>query len=128
MKTYVEIDGIRYIATIGGKMNDGEWDGRESKSIRAEMTYNDAIAHFVDGATWNIIQEVEEAQIEYIDEDEKEVVKNVIREEVYDNSEFNMAGEIIDHRDGTVTVKMGKPSDLEVAMATIDEILIAMEV
>ena len=36
--TYVEINGNRYVATIGGRMHDGSWDGRESKYIRAEIT------------------------------------------------------------------------------------------
>ena len=48
-------------------------------------------------------------------------------ENVFDNSEFSIAGEVIDHRDGTVTIKMGKPNELEVALSTIDEILISME-
>ena len=126
--TYVEINGNRYVATIGGKMNDREWNGRESKYIHAEITYEEAITHFVDGATWSIIQEVDETEVEYIDDKGNNCVKNIIKEEVFDNSEFNIAGEIIDHRDGTITIKMGKPNELELAMATIDNILIAMEV
>ena len=31
-----------------------------------------------------------------------------IQETEWDNSEFNLAGDLTDHRDGTMTVKMGK--------------------
>ena len=126
--TYVEINGDRYVATIGGKMNDGNWDGRESKYIRAKMKYEDAICNFIDGVSWNIIQEYEIDEVDYIDENGNEHIKTITKEEVFDNSDFNMAGEIIDHRDGTITIKMGKPNKLEIAMKTIDDILIAMEV
>jgi hypothetical protein len=125
--TYVEINDKRYIATIGGRMHDNSWDGRESKYIRAEITYEEAIKNFIDGANWKIIQEFEENVIEK-NKVGQETVKTVKKEDVFDNSDYNMAGEIIDHRDGTVTIKMGKPNELEIAMKTIDDILIAMEV
>ena len=38
-----------------------------------------------------------------------------IQEAEWDNSEFCLAGDITDHRDGTITVKMGKLTDLEEA-------------
>ena len=31
----------------------------------------------------------------------------------YDNSDFNIAGDVTDHRDGTMSIKMGKATDLE---------------
>ena len=36
--------------------------------------------------------------------------EQVIEQEVYDNSEYSIAGDVVDHRNGTVTVKMGKPT------------------
>jgi hypothetical protein len=30
--------------------------------------------------------------------------------EIYDNSDYCIVGDIISHRDGTTTVKMGKPT------------------
>ena len=124
--TYVEINNKRYVATIGGKMRDRDWDDRESKYIRAEITYDEALANFVNGVTWNIIQESED-NIEKVDDKGVRTTETVIKEDVFDNSDFNIAGELIDHRDGTITIKMGKPNDIEIAMSTIDEILIAME-
>ena len=56
------------------------------------------------------------------DDDNGEVIfETVIEQETYDNSEYNIAGDIIDHRNGKVTVKMGKPTAEEqlVEMASI---------
>ena len=101
--TYIKIGGNRYPATINGRMRDTEWDGRESKSVTLEMDYATAAALFVDGAAWSII---DEEQIS--DSTELQVVE-------YDNSEYGLAGDITDHRDGTITCKMGKLTELEEA-------------
>ena len=86
---------------VAGRMSDPDWDNRESKVITLEMTYEDAIEIFWDGVPWSIITE-------------DEIDGQIIRRE-FDNSDFNMAGDITDHRDGTLSVKMGKMTDLEEA-------------
>ena len=53
-----------------------------------------------DGTPWSIVQGTPAA-------DGKET------EAGWDNSAFSLSGDITDHRDGTVTIKMGKPTDLE---------------
>ena len=50
------------------------------------------------------------------------VMKPVIEQEVYDNSDYSIAGPIIDHRDGHVTIKMGKPTAAEL-LAMLEEVL-----
>ena len=90
-----------YPATIIGRMTDKEWDNRNSKSITLEMDYTTAIKLFVNGLVWSIVEQNE--------------VDGEIRETEYDNSEYNLAGDITDHRDGTITAKMGKLTDLEEA-------------
>lgn len=101
MKTYIKIGGNEYPATILGSIQDSKWDGRKSKAIRLEMSYEAAMGLFVNGAPWSIIERGE--------------VAGQSVENEYDNSEYCVAGDITDHRDGTVSVKMG--------MATADEIL-----
>lgn len=121
MATYVEINGNRHVASITGRLSDKEWDNRESKAIRLEMSYADAIAVFVDGVAWNIIQE-HEVQQEIMNDDGTRRFETVVETEVYDNSDYDIAGDIIDHRDGTVTVKMGKPTAEEL-LAIFEEVL-----
>ncbi len=94
---YFKTSTTLYSAEIIGRMEDRDWDNRESKAITLDMTYAEAIDIFVDDMPWSIVDETEDETVEY------------------DNSEFCIAGDITDHRDGTITVKMGKPTDLELA-------------
>lgn len=102
--TYVKINGATYPAVINGKHVDREWNDRESKTITLEMAYTDAIALFVDGLAWSILMDVEK---------EQEDGSIITVQEEYDNSEYSMAGSITDNRDGTLSVKMGKPTQIE---------------
>ena len=102
--TYVKINGTTYPAVINGKHIDREWNDRESKTITIEMAYADAIALFVNGLAWSILMDVEK---------EQEDGSIVTVQEEYDNSEYSMAGSITDNRDGTLSVKMGKPTQIE---------------
>ena len=95
------INQTEYPAVINGNIRDYQWDNRESKVITLTMSHAAADAIFVDGLEWSIICEYE-------------LNGETVREE-FDNSDFSVAGDIIDHRDGTISVKMGKPTDLELA-------------
>lgn len=114
---FIKINETLYPAAVSGRIADGEWDGRESKAITLEMSYAEANELFVDGLAWSIV-EIEEVHAyaengSYAyDENGKHIMEEQITE--YDNSEYNLAGDIIDHRDGTVTVKMGKPTQFEI--------------
>ncbi len=96
--TYIKINDELYPASISGKMNDTDWGGRQSKAITLTMTYTAAAELFTDGLEWSIVD----------------------GEEEFDNTEYSIAGDITDHRDGTVTVKMGKPTLLEQAQLIND--------
>ena len=88
--TSIKINNELYPASISGKMQDHDWDDRQSKAITLTMTPAAAAELFVDGLEWSIVDEEEE----------------------FDNSDYSIAGDITDHRDGTVTVKMGRPTAL----------------
>lgn len=110
---YVKINGIEYPATINGKVQDSTWGGRASKSITLEMDYADAINLFVNNAPWYI---VDRQLVPIVNEETGEPTDEVeVRVTEWDNSDYCIAGDIIDHRDGTITAKMGKLTDLEEA-------------
>jgi hypothetical protein len=97
---YVKINDNQYPATIRGYIADREWDKRDSKAITLEMSYEEALNTFVDDIPWSIVHAETDADGEIVTIE-------------YDNSEFSVAGSITDHRNGTVTVKMGKPTQVE---------------
>lgn len=119
--TFIKIKETMYPATIDGRMIDRDWDNRESKSITLEMDYATTINLFVDGLAWSIVEQNEvpiyqkDAQGQIVlDENGASIQTGTeIKETEWDNSEFSVAGDITDHRNGTVTVKMGKPTDSE---------------
>lgn len=108
--TYVKINGTLYPATISGKITDREWDNRESKAITLEIDYPTASALFVDGVAWSI---VDQSEVPIYDENGVQT-DSEMQESEWDNSDFAVAGSIVVHRNGTVTVKMGKRTDGEI--------------
>lgn len=121
--TYIKINETLYPAIISGRVSDNEWDKRESKSITLEMSYEEASKLFVDGLAWSIVQQ-NEVPAYQVDENGKYVLDEngapiqtgtEMQETEFDNSEYCLAGDITDHRDGTITAKMGKLTDLEEA-------------
>lgn len=99
--TFVKINNQVYPAIINGKTMDKEWNGRESKAITLEMSYENALVIFVDDRPWSIVHQADS----YVGENGNMVTPDPIE---YDNSDYSVAGSITDHRNGTVTVKMGK--------------------
>ncbi len=116
---YVKVNGTLYPATIDGQMQDYQWDNRESKTITMQGTYDEIVGLFKDGTPWSIVMKEE---VQQRNDDGSLVLDkagNPVTEEQtseWDNSEFSMSGPITDNRDGTVSIKMGKPTDLEDAM------------
>ena len=121
--TYIKINETLYPATIIGRVQDNDWDKRESKSITLEMDYATANKLFVDGLEWSIVHradipvyKVDENDEFILDENNNYIQIGIETQDTeFDNSEYILAGDITDHRDGTITVKMGKLTDLEEA-------------
>ena len=61
------------------------------------MGHAQALSLFVDGLAWSIVMDITDES-------------GTVTQEEYDNSAYSVAGDITDHRDGTVSVKMGKPT------------------
>ncbi len=114
--TYIKVNNTLYPATIDGRIADYEWDRRDTKSITLSMTYAEVLALLPDNTPWSIVQK---DTVQKIGEDGQPMVDtsgNPVTEEVtseYDNNEYSMSGVIRDNRDGTVTIKMGKPTEIE---------------
>ena len=103
----IKIKGQQYDASVLGRKIDHEWGNRESKSITLPMDYATAMATFVDDVPWSILYQGPD----YYDPETQQMVTPPVEE--YDNSDYCILGDITVHRDGTVTVKMGKPTGEE---------------
>lgn len=116
MSIYVKVNNIEHLATVTGDRADRNWDNRDTKTIRLTMTHDQVAALLPDNTPWSIIQR---ETVDVLDEQGKPTgeTKEVVNE--YDNSEYSLAGDITDHRDGTVSIKMGKPTETESAKATV---------
>lgn len=105
--TKVKISNAEYDAEIRGQLRDLTWDNRDSKSITLAMDYATAAATFADDVPWSILYQPSD----YYDPETQQMVTPPVEE--YDNSDYCILGDITVHRDGTVTVKMGKPTGEE---------------
>ena len=112
---YIKINDTLYPARVTLRPRDEGWDWRASKSITLEMTHAEANALFVNGVAWS-----EVAPAHTYTKPNGEAVD--IPERETDCSDYCVAGSITDHRDGTVTVKMGKKTDGEM-LAELREVL-----
>ena len=111
---YIKIGGTEYPAAINGKLADREWDGRDSKAITLTMGYSEAVTLFVNGIAWSIVQR---ESVPVLDENGQPTGKTTEQVSEFDNSDYSVAGSITDNRDGTVTCKMGRPTETETLRA-----------
>ena len=116
MAIYIKVNNTEYPAELSGANNDRMWDGRDTKTITLIMTHAEVAALLPDNTPWSIVQR---ETVDVLDEQGKPTgeTKEVVHE--YDNSEYSLAGDITDHRDGTVSIKMGKPTEAELSAATV---------
>lgn len=116
MAIYIKVNNTEYPAEIDGNPKDHSWDGRDTKTITLTMTHAEAAALLPDNTPWSIVQR---EMVDVLDEQGQPTgeTKEVVNE--YDNSEYSIAGDLTDHRDGTVSIKMGKPTESELSEATV---------
>ena len=116
MVIYIKVNNTEYPAAVNGVGNDRTWGDRDTKTITLTMTHDEAAALLPDNTPWSIVQR---DMVDVLDEQGQPTgeTKEVVNE--YDNSEYSLAGDIIDHRNGTVSIKMGKPTESELSEATV---------
>lgn len=116
MSIYVKVNNTEYPATVDGVNNDRTWNGRDTKTVTLTMTHAEVAALLPDNTPWSIVQR---DMVDMLDEQGQPTgeTKEVVNE--YDNSEYSISGEITDYRDGTVSIKMGKPTQLEMMQAQL---------
>ena len=106
---FIKVNGQEYPVKSIYNYNDHEWDNRETVLIRLVMSYPEVVALLTDNIKWS--KGLREER------DITGQTEEVVTEE--DMSAYSLAGDITDHRDGTVSIKMGKPTESELSAATV---------
>lgn len=116
MAIYIKVNNTEYPATVNGDHADHSWGDRDTKTVTLTMSHDAVAALLPSGTQWSIVQR---DMVDVLDEQGQPTgeTKEVVNE--YDNSEYSIAGDLTDHRDGTVSIKMGKPTETENAKATV---------
>lgn len=116
MAEFIKVNGQEYPATLIYNYKDRNWDMRETQTVHLTMPYAQAAALLPSGTPWSIVQR---ETVDKLDNDGQPTgeTEEVVNE--WDNSEYSLSGAITDHRDGTVSIKMGKPTETESAKATV---------
>ena len=115
---YVKISGTQYPATVSGSLMDASWDGRASKTILLTMDYATAASLFLDGVSWSMVSI---GTVEDMGADGNPTGTSHEVTEEFDNSDYSILGDITAHKDGTVSIKMGKPTDTERLAAALEK-------
>ena len=116
MAEFIKVGGVEYPATLIYNYKDRNWDMRETQTVHLTMPYAQAAALLTSGVKWsNVFRET----VDKLDNDGNSTgeTEEVVTEE--DMSAYCLAGDITDYRDGTVSVKMGKPTESELSAATV---------
>lgn len=116
MAEFIKVNGQEYPATCVYNYKDRNWDMRETQTVNLTMPYAQAAALLPSGTPWsNVFRET----VGKVDNDGNPTgqTEEVVTEE--DMSAYSLAGDITDHRDGTVSIKMGKPTEAETAVGAV---------
>ena len=118
MSIYVKVNNTEYPATVDGVTNDRTWDNRDTKTVTLTMTHDEAATLLSSGTPWSIVQR---ETVDVLDEQGNPTgeTKEAVNE--YDNSEYSISGEITDYRDGTMSIKMGKPTETETLRKQLED-------
>lgn len=116
MSIYIKVNNTEYPAAVNGVNNDRTWDGRDTKTVTLTMTAAEAAALLPDNTPWSIVQR---EMVDKLDENDMPTGETVEQVNEWNNSEYSLSGDITDHRDGTVSVKMGKPTETESAVGAV---------
>ena len=116
MAIYIKVNNTEYPAAVNGVNNDRTWGERDTKTVTLTMTAAEAAALLPDNTSWSIVQR---EMVDKLDEQGQPTGEMVEQVNEWNNSEYSLSGDITDHRNGTVSIKMGKPTETELSAATV---------
>lgn len=116
MSTYIKVNNTAYPATLIARYADPDWDKRSTQEIHLTLSHDAAAALLPDGVKWS---RVDRDTVDKLDEQGEPTGETEVVVTETDMSDYALAGEIVDYRNGTVSVKMGKRTETENAVGAM---------
>lgn len=111
MSTILKANNTETPCEAAEHYRDSAW-GRPTCTVTIKASAAEIAALLPNNAPWSLIE-----REDVLDESGAPTGQTVDHER--DMSEYSLSGDITDHRDGTVSIKMGKPTETESAKATV---------
>lgn len=102
MAEFIRVNGQEYPAEVIYLYKDRNWNDRDVRNVFLNLPYDQVVALMPTGTKWSSI-----------------LKENDVVVEETDMSEFSIAGQVVDYRNGTVSIKMGKPTETEKSSYTV---------
>lgn len=115
MSTYLKANNTETPCEAAEHYRDSAW-GRPTCTVTIEGSAAEIAALLPSNAPWSLIE-----REDVLDELGAPTGQTVDHE--HDMSEYNLSGDITDHRDGTVSIKMGKPTESEKSSYTVETLM-----
>lgn len=106
MAEFIRVNGQEYPAEVIYLYKDRNWNDRDVRNVFLNLPYDQVVALMSTGTKWSSILKDDDVVVEETD-----------------MSEFSIAGQVVDYRNGTVSIKMGKPTESELSAATVTELV-----
>lgn len=111
MSTILKANNTETPCEAAEHYRDSAW-GRPTCTVTIKASAAEIAALLPDNAPWSLIE-----REDVLDESGMPTGQTVDHER--DMSEYSLSGDITDHRDGTVSIKMGKPTETESAVGAM---------
>lgn len=111
MSTYLKANNTETPCEAAERYRDSAW-GRPTCTVTIKASAAEIAALLPNNAPWSLIE-----REDVLDESGMLTGQTVDHER--DMSEYSLSGDITDHRDGTVSIKMGKPTEEESAVGAV---------
>ena len=111
MSTYLKANNTETPCEAAEHYRDSAW-GRPTCTVTIKASAAEIAALLPNNAPWSLIE-----REDVLDESGMPTGQTVDHER--DMSEYSLSGDITDHRDGTVSIKMGKPTEEESAVGAV---------
>lgn len=111
MSTYLKANNTETPCEAAEHYRDSAW-GRPTCTVTIKASTAEIAALLPNNAPWSLIER-EDAL------DENGMLTGQTVDHERDMSEYSLSGDITDHRDGTVSIKMGKPTEAENAVCAV---------